>query len=115
MKKNLAWALMISPIFLIAQNQGITFEHNLSWEQILQKAKKENKYVFVDCYATWCGPCKTMDKTVYPVDSVGLFINDHFISVRMQMDTSKQDNEETRQWYPIAQMLGKKYEIWAYP
>jgi thiol:disulfide interchange protein len=38
--------------------KGIQFVHNLSWQEILQKARAENKYVFVDCYATWCGPCK---------------------------------------------------------
>ncbi len=36
----------------------IHFENGLSWEQIKEKAKAEHKYIFVDCYATWCGPCK---------------------------------------------------------
>src|SRR5580692_944424 len=88
MKKILILVLMLTSFFTITQGQGVAFEHGLSWQEVLQKAKKENKYVFVDCYATWCGPCKWMDKNVYPIDSVGTFMNDRFISVRMQMDTT---------------------------
>jgi thiol-disulfide isomerase/thioredoxin len=115
MKKNLIWALMLSPLFSIAQSQGIAFEHGLSWQEVLQKAQRENKYVFVDCYATWCGPCKWMDKKVYPIDSVGVFMNQRYISVRIQMDTTPQDNEESRRWYAIAHTVEDKYHIGAYP
>jgi thiol:disulfide interchange protein len=45
-------------------SKGIRFEHGLSWAQVKEKAKAENKYIFMDCYATWCGPCKAMDKNV---------------------------------------------------
>jgi len=106
---------MLSPFFAIAQCQGVAFEHGFSWQEVLQKAQKENKYVFVDCYATWCGPCKWMDKTVYPIDSVGKFMNAKFISVRVQMDTTGQDNDEARQWYAIAHNFGEKYYLGAYP
>ena len=61
--------------------QGIKFEEGLSWEQVKQKAKTENKFIFVDCYATWCAPCKMMDKYVYQNDTVGEFVKDKFIYV----------------------------------
>ncbi len=61
-------------IFLQVKSQGITFEENLSWQQAKEKAKKENKYIFVDCYATRCGPCKQMEKEVYPSDKAGNFL-----------------------------------------
>jgi len=37
---------------------GIRFVQGLTWEKVVKRAKKENKYIFVDCYTTWCGPCK---------------------------------------------------------
>ncbi len=49
--------------------QGIKFEKTLSWPEICEKAQKENKYIFVDCYTTWCGPCKKMDQEVYLNDT----------------------------------------------
>ena len=27
---------------------------------VFQKAREENKLVFMDCYTTWCGPCKML-------------------------------------------------------
>ena len=32
----------------------------LTLEKALEQAKVENKYVFIDCYTSWCGPCKMM-------------------------------------------------------
>ncbi|MBO9572315.1 MAG: hypothetical protein J7497_08925, partial [Chitinophagaceae bacterium] len=37
-----------------AADSGINFEVRLTWQQIKDKAKAENKFIFVDCYATWC-------------------------------------------------------------
>ena len=40
-----------------AQNRSIEFREG-NWEQMLKMAKKEKKMIFVDCYTSWCGPCK---------------------------------------------------------
>src|SRR5580658_3781664 len=103
MVKNLIWALAFSPFLCMAQSSGIVFKNDLTWEQVLQKAKTENKYIFVDCYASWCGPCKWMDRNVYVNDTVGKLVNDKFISVKIQMDTAKTDSEVVKNWYSTAQ------------
>lgn len=94
---------------------GIEWTEGLTWQQVKQKAKKENKYIFIDCYATWCGPCKQMDKDVYSIDSVGDFLNDKFIAVKLQMDITKNDDGSVRNWYKTAKEMGVKYRIAAYP
>ena len=107
--------MILCPLIVKAQGQGIFFSQNLSWKEILQKAQTERKYIFVDCYATWCGPCKMMDNEVYSNDSVGNFMNDKFICVKMQMDTTGHDSKEIQQWYGTANEFVEKYSVRAYP
>ena len=39
--------------------------------------------LFVDVYATWCGPCKMMDSEVYTDPAVTDYMNTHYLSVRL--------------------------------
>lgn len=112
--KKLFSLLLLMPIFINAQ-EGIKFEERLTWKQLLQKANDEKKYIFVDCYATWCGPCKWMDKSVYSLKDVGDYYNNKFISVKIQMDTSKNDNDFIKEWYPEANILKGTYKISSFP
>jgi thioredoxin-related protein len=95
--------------------QSIKWTEGLSWEQVKAKAKAENKYIFVDCYATWCGPCKVMDKDVYPLDIVGQAMNDKFISVKVQMDSVESDPINIKQLYPTAGAFERDYKISGFP
>jgi thioredoxin-related protein len=66
--------------------QGIEFEHG-TLEEALVKAKKENKIIFMDCYTTWCGPCKYLAKNVFTQKEVGDFFNKNFVNVKMDMES----------------------------
>lgn len=111
--KRLLYILLLTP--LLAHSQSIDFQQTLSWQQILQQAKKENKYIFVDCYASWCGPCKMMDRDVYSDPPVGIYMNEHFISVKYQLDTAKQDQANIKARYADAHQILMDYKITAYP
>lgn len=65
--------------------QGIEFEHG-TFKEALVKAKKENKLVFMDCYTSWCGPCKYLAKTIFPQKEVGDYFNQNFVNVKMDME-----------------------------
>jgi len=93
----------------------IKWATNLTWEQVKRKAMQDNIFIFVDCFATWCAPCKWMDKNVYPNDTVAGFMNEKFICVRVQLDSNKNDNAETQSWYKTAAWLNKEYSIKAMP
>lgn len=95
--------------------QGINFLDNVSWEEVKKKANAENKYIFVDVYATWCGPCKEMEKNVYVDPVVGSFMNDYFISIKVQVDTSGNDDASIKSWYKQAKNFSTEYNIKGLP
>ena len=98
-------------LLLFGQGAGIHFEETSGWQEVLQKATRENKYIFVDCYATWCLPCKTMDTKIYTDTSVGTYFNSRFISIKVQIDSTKRDNERIIGWYADAHKMRVDYRI----
>ncbi|MES2457392.1 MAG: thioredoxin family protein [Bacteroidota bacterium] len=107
--------LSISRIAQAQESVGIKFEDKLSWEQVLQKAKQEKKYVFVDIYTTWCVPCQVMAKNIFTQAKAGEFFNKSFINVAVQMDVTKKDNAFVKSWYKDAANLERVYKIESYP
>lgn len=82
--------------------KGIDFQH-LTLEQAKQVAQKENKLIFIDLYATWCGPCKYLTKSVFVDEELGDFFNENFISLKL-------DGEKTD-----GRVLMSKFELNSYP
>ena len=76
--------------------QGIEFFEG-SWGEALARAEAEDKLLFVDAYAEWCGPCKMMAANVFPQESVGDFFNRNFISV--QYDMEKPESADFREFH----------------
>jgi thioredoxin 1 len=64
---------------------GIVFFDG-QWKDAMAKARLEGKCIFFDAYASWCGPCKTMDSTVYNDPKVAVFFNRKFVSFRIDME-----------------------------
>ncbi|MFP3597273.1 thioredoxin family protein [Chryseobacterium sp. SIMBA_029] len=95
---------IISSLFIgiLAFAQGIKFEDS-NFAAILAKAKKENKLVFIDAYASWCGPCKLMVKNIFPLKTVGDYYNGHFINAKIDMEKGEGIG------------LAKKYNVKAFP
>ena len=54
MKKNI-FVFTLLLLTLTVCGQGICFQ-DLTIEQAVEQAKKENKHVFIDFYTDWCGP-----------------------------------------------------------
>jgi thioredoxin-related protein len=100
--KHLLFILSIAflPFFLTAQ--GVSFEHS-EWKTILEKAKSENKIIFMDAFTVWCGPCKMMSNQTFPNKEVGDFYNKNFVSVKMDMEKGEGVD------------LARKYKVNLYP
>lgn len=84
--KNFVWAICLFMITTSATAAEINFLDNPVWSTVLEKAKKENKMIFLDAYATWCGPCKMMDAETYKDQAVADYYNANFINVKYDME-----------------------------
>jgi thiol-disulfide isomerase/thioredoxin len=82
--------------------QGIEFMEG-NWKEALAKAEKENKIIFVDAYAEWCGPCKRMAATVFTTKEAGDYYNKNFINFKIDMEKGEGPS------------FGRKYPVRAYP
>ena len=88
--------------FVSAQEAGIRFFKG-TFAEALAEAQRQNKPLFVDFYATWCVPCKKMEKTIFTQPEVGKFFNEKFVN--LQMDAEAPENVE----------IAKKYKVEAFP
>ena len=84
MKNTFKLLYLLLPTLFFAQ-QSINFEDG-TFQEILAKAKKEKKLVFLDAYASWCGPCKLMEKNVFTLKSVSDYYNANFINAHFDME-----------------------------
>ena len=66
-------------------DKHIIFIEN-SWQEALKQASAQNKYIFVDAYATWCGPCKMLKLTTFKNNKAASFYNKNFINVAIDME-----------------------------
>ena len=75
----------------------------LSLEEACKKAKTENKPIFLDCYTSWCGPCKMMANEVFTLKEAGDYFNKNFVCVKTDMEKGG------------GPAIGKQYGVDAYP
>ena len=101
MKKIILFLFLVISTALFSQD-GIKFGKQ-SFAQTLEQAKKENKLIFLDAFASWCGPCKLLDKNVFPKKEVGDYFNANFLNLHIDME--KGEGIE----------IAKKYSIYSYP
>lgn len=72
-------------VALAESTVGINFLE-LSLADAKAMAKKKKKIIFIDAYASWCGPCKMLDKNTFSDASVGTYFNDKFINVKIDCE-----------------------------
>ncbi|MDP4281854.1 MAG: thioredoxin family protein [Bacteroidota bacterium] len=105
MKKTvLVLAIVMTMAFSDGYSQNRTIQFiDKPWAELLAQAKKENKLIFMDGYASWCGPCKWMSANMFTNDSIADFYNKSFICAHFDMEKGEGVD------------LRKTYKVRAYP
>ena len=83
--------------------EGIQFQ-TLSLEDAKKQSLKSGKLIFIDAYASWCGPCKRMAATSFKNLEVGKVYNEQFINLKIDCEKDADGPE-----------LARMYKVKAYP
>jgi thiol-disulfide isomerase/thioredoxin len=100
--------LIVSTLILLSfytgysQNRKINFIDK-PWQEIVAMSKQENKLIFLDAYASWCGPCKWIAANMFTNDSIADYYNRTFICASIDMEKGE------------GPILRRKYMVNAYP
>ena len=94
----LAWNLQLQSQIRFTEING-----SQDWELLKTQAKSEGKLIFLDIYATWCGPCKYLEANVYTDKVLGDIYNKYYLSAKIDGETE------------FGSKLATAYELEAYP
>lgn len=84
--------------------EGMKFcKEGTKFAEAVAQAKAEKKMVFLDCYTSWCGPCKMMARDIFPQKKVGDFMNPKFICIKIDMEKGEGPS------------LTQKFQVSAFP
>lgn len=76
---------------------------NKTWKMLAMEAQKKGQYIFVDAYATWCGPCKLLKSTTFKDKTTAAYFNKNFINYTIDMEKGE------------GLALAEKWDITVYP
>ena len=97
---------IVLAVFMAAMALSLSAQINFregGFAEALEAAKSENKLVFMDCYTSWCGPCKLMASKEFVQEKAGEYFNPRFVSVKIDMEEGE------------GVELRKRYDVNAYP
>ncbi len=84
----------------------------VKWEQSLATAKKraqsENKVIFLDLWAEWCGPCQALKKNVFPTTQAQAALKK---VIPLEVMVEKQDGTPM----PEGKALASQFNLRAFP
>lgn len=100
--KRVFCIILFCLVAIIVSATGIEFS-DLSFKKVIAQAAAQNKLIFIDAYTTWCGPCRMMDGKTFKDAEVGAFYNEHFINLKMDMESG------------IGKSIAARYAVKSYP
>src|SRR5580658_3432937 len=106
--------LFIARVILMVNDKSEETKSPLNWltpKQFAAIKLKPDQLVLYDFSATWCGPCKLMDKTTFRDKNVINELNKRFVLVRvMDPDAATPAADKTE-----IKHLQQRFEVTAFP
>ncbi len=99
---RISFIALIFAIPVLAFSQHVEFVKE-TWQEINDRAAKEEKFIFVDAYTDWCGWCEVLDKEMFTDPKVAPYINENFIPVKIDFEDS------------LGIILAMKFRVSGYP
>ncbi len=85
---------------------------DITFAQALEIAKAEDKRVFINCHTKTCGPCKMMERTVFPLKELDDYFKANYVCISLDaeegegIDICKKNNVEIYPTYLIFESDG---------
>ena len=77
--------LLVLVLGSAAAQAQVKFETK-STDAVREMAVKTGKLVFIDLYASWCPPCRMMERQVFSRKDVGEFMDQRFVAAKYDVD-----------------------------
>ncbi len=86
----------------------------MAYDEGLKAAKESEKQIVIDFTAKWCGWCKKMDKEAFSDPTIIKYMNENFISIRVDGDSRKELDVDG---YKITErdLARKEFGVTGYP
>jgi len=75
--------LLLNSIQVVGQVKFTEITSRQEMEAMMVLSDSLNLPIYIDIYATWCGPCKLMDRETFTDKAVAVMLNTEFISLKM--------------------------------
>ena len=86
----------------------------MSFDSGMERALNMGKPVVIDFYTSWCRWCKVMDRDTFQDKTVASFLNEHFISIRLNAEQKNTRIQYGGRTYTPAG-LARAFRVSAYP
>ena len=80
------WILFLAVALAAGAAQAQVKFETVSTDAVREMAVKQGKLVFIDLYASWCPPCKMMERLVFSRKDVGAFMEQRFVAAKYDTD-----------------------------
>jgi thioredoxin-related protein len=86
-----------------------------TFDQGIEEAAATGKPIYVDVYATWCVPCKEMDRVTFRSDTVRAILTSAYVPVRIDIDTKQLSDSLKANWavraVPTSLIMGARGSV----